>query len=161
MQRRMSVLFAACVVAVGVLALVPAMASAKPVGGIVVHVHDGFNANVSVVVSPTGGTAFTLTGQASTLVGKKDGEITFSSSRFPNPVPKGSSATVTATLGSDSFAPFQGNPVMLTSNVNTFELHKVSVSVVPEFGAVAAGAAVLLSVVAFVFIRRRRLAAAH
>lgn len=144
-MRRISVLVTACVVAVALLALSPVMASAAPpkATDLVVHVHNGPLATVTLAVNAG-------TPQNATLTADSKGDCTLYGSW-----PKGSVATVTATLGSATSTATK----TLEPNHNTVNIQLATA--VPEFGAIAAGAAVLISVVGFILIRRRRLVAGH
>lgn len=131
----------AAVAGLAILAGTAAAAQQGPATDVVVHVHKGPGATVTLNVS----------GLTATQPADSKGDTKFSGSW-----PAGSQASATATLGGTTFT---GNTKDLTPGNNTINLF--AVSAVPEFGTVAAVVAVLLGATAFFFIRRRRLGAAH
>ena len=146
MRKVSSLLCKSVLAAVAVLAIFAAAAGASPGNAtdVVVHVHGGSGATVTLKVSL--GSPMTATQTADSK-----GHTTFSGTW-----PVGSQASATATKGTTTFT---GNTKDLTPNNN--EINLFAVSAVPEFGTVAAAAAIVLGATAFFFIRRRRLAAAR
>jgi hypothetical protein len=141
-----SLLCKSVLAAVAVLAILAAVAAARPgnATGVVVHVKGGSGATVTLNVSS--GSPRTITQTADSKA-----DTTFSGAW-----PASSQASATATLGGTTFT---GNTKDLTPGNNTINVF--AVSAVPEFGTVAAVVAVLLGATAFFFFRRRRLAAAR
>lgn len=148
MRKVSSFLCRSVLAAVAVLAILAAAAGAAPgdATDVVVHVHSGPGAIVTLNVSA--GSPMTATQTADSK-----GDTTFFGTW-----PVGSQASATATLDGTTY---QGKVITLTSNNNTINLFTVTVTAVPEFGTIAGASALLLGAMAFIFIRRRRLVAAR
>ena len=151
-MRRVSLLVASAI-ALAALALVPAAAFASGVPAAKTFIEG----TVTHLGAPVSGATVTVVcnGVTQTGVTNGAGRYQFQDTQVNWPL----DATVTATATKESLT--GSNTGTVDYRNKEINVAVVNVSAVPEFGAIAGATAVLLGAVAFVFIRRRRLAVAH
>jgi hypothetical protein len=146
-MRRFVVLALACVAILGVLGVFPA-------AGLAASGKTDVSGYVFFKGSPVKGAVVTVTAN-----GFVKGDVTDKSGAYfvqfsAKSVPAGSTVTVQAFKGKKSGSN-TGTAGALTTKLN---VALVNVDMVPEFGMIAGGAALLIGGGAFLFMRRRRLA---
>jgi len=151
-MRRVSLLVASAI-ALAALALVPAAAFASGVPAAKTFIEG----TVTHLGAPVSGATVTVVCNGVTQTGVTNGHGGYKFQDSQSNWPDGATVTATATNGS-----LTGSNTGTVNRRNAqINMAVVDVSAVPEFGAIAGVSALLLGAVAFVFIRRRRLAVAR